>query len=217
MAFFEYETQNKTINNSFGNVLNPFKDRFAKNPVLWSGLTVDRAVSHYQELYALGTLSAAHFGIEIRPYRANSKIAQANIPIFDPSNKVAWLANNVDVSLLDTQTDAVHVGHFQLNHVTGNASNELSISFIETKEAAIANSAKAIKEIMFNKDGTQPPPIEYLMRLKIYAFDKAARNQNQFEIEHLVSLQAGNLPLDASNKAHAIVTLNFIKMFPNLK
>lgn len=24
MAFFEYETQNKTINNSFGNVLNPF-------------------------------------------------------------------------------------------------------------------------------------------------------------------------------------------------
>lgn len=60
----------------------------------------------------------------------------------------------------------MHVGHFQLNHVTGNASNELSISFIETKEAAIANSAKAIKEIMFNKDGTQPPPIEYLMRLK---------------------------------------------------
>ncbi|WP_372557368.1 hypothetical protein [Acinetobacter pittii] len=180
-------------------------------------LTVDRAVSHYQELYALGTLSAAHFGIEIRPYRANSKIAQANIPIFDPSNKVAWLANNVDVSLLDAQTDAVHVGHFQLNHVTGNASNELNISFIETKEAAIANSAKAIKEIMFNKDGTQSPPIEYLMRLKIYAFDKAARNQNQFEIEHLVSLQAGNLPLDASNKAHAIVTLNFIKMFPNLK
>ncbi|MFN1851727.1 hypothetical protein ACK136_19880, partial [Acinetobacter baumannii] len=168
-------------------------------------------------LYALGTLSAAHFGIEIRPYRANSKIAQANIPIFDPSNKVAWLANNVDVSLLDAQTDAVHVGHFQLNHVTGNASNELSISFIETKEAAIANSAKAIKNIMFNKDGTQPPPIEYLMRLKIYAFDKAARNQNQFAIEHLVALQAGNLPLDAANKAHAIVTLNFIKMFPNLK
>nr|WP_079758357.1 hypothetical protein [Acinetobacter baumannii] len=86
MAFFEYETQNKTINNSLGNVLNPFKERFAKNPVLWSGLTVDRAVSHYQELYALGTLSAAHFGIEIRPYHANSKIAQANIPIFDPSN-----------------------------------------------------------------------------------------------------------------------------------
>ncbi|MGU9609543.1 hypothetical protein ACV359_08010, partial [Acinetobacter baumannii] len=72
-------------------------------------------------------------------------------------------------------------------------------------------------EIMFNKDGTQPPPIEYLMRLKIYAFDKAARNQNQFAIEHLVALQAGNLPLDAANKAHAIVTLNFIKMFPNLK
>ncbi len=63
-GFFEYETQNKTINNSLGNVLNPFKERFAKNPVLWSGLTVDRAVSHYQELYALGTLSAAHFELK---------------------------------------------------------------------------------------------------------------------------------------------------------
>ncbi len=53
------------------------------------------------------------------------------------------------------------------------------------------------------------------MLLKIYAFDKAARSQHQFEIEHLVSLQAGNLPLDASNKGHSIVTLNFTKMFPN--
>lgn len=35
MAFFEYETQNKTINNSLGNVLNPFKERFAKNPGLF--------------------------------------------------------------------------------------------------------------------------------------------------------------------------------------
>lgn len=217
MAFFEYETQNNTSNNSFGNVISPFKERFARNPVLWSGLTVDKAVSHYQELYALGTLSAAHFGIEIRPYRANSKIAQANIPIFDPSNKIAWLANNVDVSLLDAQTDSVHIGHYQLNHITGNASNELSISFIETKAAAITNSALAIKQIMFNKDGTQQPPINYLMRLKIYAFDKAVRTKHHFEIEHLVALQAGNLPLDAANKAHSIVTLNFIKMFPNLK
>ncbi|MCY3200812.1 hypothetical protein, partial [Acinetobacter baumannii] len=161
MDLLEYEKKNKTINNSFGNVLNQYKDSFDKKDELGAGLTVERDVKNNKELYALGTLSAAHFGIEIRPYRANSKIAQANIPIFDPSNKVAWLANNVDVSLLDAQTDAVHVGHFQLNHVTGNASNELSISFIETKEAAIANSAKAIKEIMFNKDGTQPPPIEY--------------------------------------------------------
>lgn len=72
-----------------------------------------------------------------------------------------WLCQSIDLSILDAQTDSVQVGAFQLNHITGNGSGEISIPFIETRNAAILNSARAIKAIMFpdgENGGTQALP-----------------------------------------------------------
>lgn len=139
------------------------------------------------------------------------------IPLFDENYNLPWLASSIDLSILDAQTDSVNIGHFQLNHITGNSSGEISIPFIETRNAAILNSAKAIKKIMFAKDGTQALPKDYLMVMKIYIYDRHSFSTRVFEIDHLVALQTASIPLDASNKNGAgVVTLNFVKMFPML-
>ena len=142
-----------------------------------------------------------------------------SIPLMDNS-KLPWLCQSIDLSLLDALTDSAQVGTLQLNHITGNGSGEISIPFIETRNASILNSALAIKEIMFPKGenaGTQALPKDYLMRMTVYIYDKHTHSTRVFEVQHLVALQAGSIPLDATNKnGIGIVTLNFVKMFPML-
>jgi hypothetical protein len=36
-----------------------------------------------------------------------------------------------DLSVLDAQTDSVQIGAFQLNHITGNGSGEISIPLLK--------------------------------------------------------------------------------------
>lgn len=143
-----------------------------------------------------------------------------SIPLMDNS-RLPWLCQSIDLSVLDAQTDSANVGAFQLNYITGNASGEISIPFIETRNASILNSALAIKGIMFpdgENGGTQALPADYLMKMTIYIYDRHSFSSRVFEVQHLVALQAGSIPLDATNRnGVGVVTLNFIKMFPMLK
>lgn len=180
----------------------------------WSGMPAADAKLHYRELYALGTLSTAHFGIELRPLERDSMIANADLPIFNPSIKLPWLAQNMDLSIFDLQTDSVQIGHYQQNFITGNTSGDMTIPFIETRNADILNSALLIKQIMLNKDGTHPPPAEYLMRLNIHIFDRNSRSTRLFELEHIVALQTPSIQLDAAAGATpGVVQLTFMKTF----
>ena len=222
---------------------------------MWCGMPVDKALVHYRELYALGTISSLHFGVLLEPFDANGKLAVKQFELFDPYDlshkaageynafeqgkdgflagkligriplvsdmKLPWLCQSIDLSVLDAQSDSANVGSFQLNFLTGNSSGEISIPFIETRNAAILNSAKAIKAIMFpngKNGGTQALPKDYLMRMTIYIYDRHSYSTRVFEIQHLVALQTASIPLDVTNRGGVgIVTLNFIKMFPMLK
>ena len=188
---------------------------------MWSGMPISVAKVEYKGLYDLGTLSNIHFGVELKPFLANSELALQDIPIFDQGFRLPWLCQSIDLSILDGQTDSTNVGSFQINYITGNGSGEISIPFIETRNAAILNSARTIKEIMFpdgDACGTQALPIDYLMEMTIYIYDKHSYSTRVFEIQHLVALQTASISLDATNRGGVgIVTLNFIKMFPMLK
>lgn len=188
---------------------------------MWSGMPISVAKVEYKGLYDLGTLSNIHFGVELKPFDVNSALARQDIPIFDKQFRLPWLCQSIDLSVLDAQTDSAQIGTFQLNYLTGNNSGEISIPFIETRNADILNSAGYIKDIMFPEGemgGTQALPIDYLMEMTLYIYDKHSYSTRVFEIQHLVALQTGSIPLDASNRGGVgIVTLNFIKMFPMLK
>lgn len=180
----------------------------------WSGMSPADAKRHYLELYDLGTLSTVHFGIDLQPLERDSLIARADLPIFRQTIKLPWLAQSIDLSVLDLQTDSVMLGHYTQNYITGNSSGELAIPFIETRQADILNSALLIKNIMLNKDGTQALPADYLMRLNIHIFDRNSRSTKHFETEHIVALQTSGLQLDPSAGATpGIVNLTFIKTY----
>lgn len=182
----------------------------ASSPGEWSGLSIEAAKPIYDKLYALGVLSTAHFGIEIEPLFSDALISDASI--FEDEVMLPWLANNVDLSLLDAQMDSVQAGHYQINHVTGNGSGEISVVFIETRAGHILSSAKQIKSVMFKPDGSQSLPKDYLMKMRIFIYDRSDRDNWIFEIEHVVVLQAGSVPLSAETKnGVALVTLTFSK------
>ena len=206
-----------------GGTLPPISVEGASNALqgMWSGMPISKAKAIYDGIYKLGTISNIHFGVELKPFDPNSAIAQQDIPIFDEQVRLPWLCQSIDLSVLDAQTDSAQVGAFQLNFLTGNNSGEISIPFIETKNADILNSTGFIKDIMFPDGaagGTQALPIDYLMKMTIYIYDRHSYSTRVFEVQHMVALQTGSIPLDASNRGGVgIVTLNFIKMFPMLK
>ncbi len=210
---------------------------------IYGGLTAIQAQALSRELSELDILMTPNFKVELSPYDPSSKIAKlqvqllnglhqalatanrsvvderVNLPLFAQSSKygqyIQYLATDVDVSLLDAQSDGVQVGSMMLNHLTGNSTGEISITFIETRNAMILNSAKAIAGIMFNSDGTQAPPIDYLMKLKISAIDRH-NHLAVFDKTWVVSLQTGSISFSSGDIGRASTQLNFVKMFPML-
>ncbi|WP_343597681.1 hypothetical protein [Acinetobacter sp.] len=210
---------------------------------VWGGFKAGDAKNLLlKSLYPMGTMSIAHFGVQLEPLESSSRlnkekielfdpsylnnllkdpresIMERHIPLFDESFKLPWLAQSVDLSILDAEIDSIKAGAFNLNQITGNSSGEIQVNFIETRNATILNSAKSIKNIMFNNgDGTLALPKDYLMRITIFCYDRHSYKTKVFEQSHIVALQAASVPLDAtSQNGIAIVPLTFIKMFPML-
>lgn len=191
----------------------------------WAGMTAQNLKNLYRQLYSLGTLSQAHYIVELNPYDPTGPLSK--VELFDrvPLRRddhdlvgvlLPWLATSCSLSVLDAQSDSVQAGHYQQNFITGNSSNEVQVTFLETKGAAILNAARQIKEIMFAPDGTQGLPAEYMMRLKISLFPRNNRSNPVFSEEWLVALQAASVDLAAQNKDALEVPLTFLKMYPML-
>lgn len=143
----------------------------------------------------------------------------SNILLADSSfgRVLPWLAQSINTSNINAQAESVQLGSQQINFMNGCSSPEITINFIETRNFAISNSIQAIKSIMFPKDGTQAVPASYMMKLKIYQFDKHIRAVRPFECNYIVAIQSDSLNLDATNiTAGAIIPITFTTMFPNL-
>ena len=188
----------------------------------WSGLSSADLRLIWSDLNRIGTLSKAHYIVELSPYSANSPLKE--IPIFQTSKEgtsrfnivgyLPWLAQSVDVSIIDAQSDSINAGHFQQNYMTGNQQSEVSITFLETKNCHISRSAQAIKKIMFKPDGTQGLPAEYLMWLEVSLFRRNDREDVPFVNRCLVALQSAKLDLAADDRGILTVPLTFTKMYP---
>lgn len=191
----------------------------------WAGKTAAELQQIYKQLYSLGTLSQAHYIVELEPYDPNGPLSE--IPLF---NKVPvklegfdltgvllpWLATSCSISLIDAQSDSIQAGHHQQNFITGNGSNDVTITFLETEDARILRGFNAVRAVMFNKDGTQGLPAQYMMKLKISLFKRYNREARPFTKKWLVALQAASVDLAAQNKDALEVPLTFLKMYPML-
>lgn len=211
---------------------------------VWSGVSVEEARKQYENLYNTGIFIPTHFGVKFAPYDPDGALAEeeinlyspyelgmllysdfditpqkqlGKIPLLDPDfTTVPFLCSSVDVPIIEANSDSANIGHYQLNYLTGNATEEITFNMIETRNGAMANSAKAIKEIMFKKDGTQAVPKDYLIVATVYAYDRHARSLDIFEVNYLLALKTTTLALDVENRAGSVVPLTFLKMFPNI-
>ena len=213
----------------------------------WSGVSAEVAQQQYMNLYNVGLFMPTNFGISLTPYDPDSAIAQADlnlynsyelgtllipdfnvvqginpetipIPFFDPDFVLPFLCSSIpDIPLIEANTESYAVGNLQMNHVVGHNSEEILVNLIETRNGAIGNSIKAIKNIMFDDDGTQALPNDYAMILNIYAYDRHSKSLNIFNFNFLVALKLSNLTLDVETKeAGAIIPVTFIKLNQNI-
>lgn len=191
----------------------------------WAGMTGANLSLINRMLYSMGTISQAHYIVDLEPYDATG--ALSDLPIFDkkPLSEAGfsltgamlpWLATSCNMSLLDMQSDSVQAGHFQQNYLTANSASEVQVTFLETKRADILNSMISIKRIMLNDDGTMGLPADYMMRLKISLFRRDNRDDRVFSQSWLVALQAASVDLAAQNKDALEVPITFLKMYPML-
>lgn len=148
------------------------------------------------------------------PALGDSSILLTDAPF---ARVLPWLAQSVTGSNINAQVESVQVGSQQFNFINGCASSEITVNFIETRNYVISNSLQAIKSIMFPKDGTQGYPANYLMRMKIYTFDRHVRAVRPFEVNYLVAIQSDSFNLDATSlSVGSIIPVTFVTMFPNL-
>ena len=212
----------------------------------WAGVSADKAKATFENLYNIGLFQPTNFGITLRPFDPNSKIAEAEVPLYssyelgtlllpdfetrpkqdlvklplisEEFTALPFLCASVPISLIDAISESVNAGHYQINYLTGNSSPEITLQMIETRGCDIANSALAIKDIMFNDDGTVALPNDYLMVMEIYAYDRHSRSVQVLTVKHPVMLSSGSVELNVDNRGSTgIVPLTFTQMFPNLK
>lgn len=209
----------------------------------WGGTTSENAQRIYQQVYGVGTLAKCLFGITLTPYKPDGALAELTTSLYNASdlntllqygkgtkdkqpvplvddnfNEVLpLLCASLDITFLEAQTESFTVGHHQLNYITGNSSESITLNLIETRNGSILNSAKAIKSLMFPQDGTQLVPAEYLMILNIFIYDRHSKSRHVFTLDYLVALQTASLSLEVEERnGVSIVPLTFLKMFPNV-
>lgn len=213
----------------------------------WSGVSSEEAKLQFENLYNTGFFIPTNFGIKLTPYKEDGLLSDGDVSLYDsytlgllllpdfiteqPTEKtmaiplldpefsaLPFLCSSIpDIPLIEAVTESVNVGAFQMNYVTGHETGEITVNMIETRNGAIANSIKAIKDCMFNSDGTQNLPSEYAMILEIYAYDRHSRSLNIMKFRYLVALKTSSVSLDVENKsAGCIIPITFTKLAPNI-
>jgi hypothetical protein len=183
----------------------------------WAGLSAAELKQVYKEIYDLGTLSKAHYLVEIEPINPSLKLNLLSNEDGDLGWAVPWLATSFSSGLLDAQTDSVNIGHFQQNFITGNGSNEVQVTFLETASADVLNTVADLKSAMFHEDGTQGLPYEYLLNMTVKLFQRNDRKSWPVVFSWVVALSAAQLDLESSDRDPLTVPLTFVKMYPMME
>lgn len=186
----------------------------------WAGLSAAELKGAYKSIYELGTLSKAHYIVELKPLNPDSVKEGGQFELISALKQAGtgwalpWLATSVNFGLLDAQADSIQAGAYQINYITGNSSSEVQVTFLETANADIIRMAKAIKRAMFHRDGTQGLPFDYLLEMRVALFDRRDRNTQPAEFNWIVALTGGQLDFSGADRDPLQISLTFTKMYP---
>lgn len=132
------------------------------------------------------------------------------------NNTLAWRAMDCTLPIINAEVDSVKVGHYQYQYLTGNQRPEINITFLETAQGDILNSAIEMSELMFPSNGTLIEPSKYAFWLEVILFPKENRGFERVFQKYLCQLQTANAELAARETTALEVPLTFTQLPPYL-
>lgn len=116
----------------------------------------------YGELRAHEALLQCMYVVKIEDIFGNG----ANIPWFRDKS-LCYLVTEADISLGSSESESFYAGAHQAGYLTQKSSDDMDMTFIETKNADISSSYRACHKLAFNDDGTVNEPRNYAFKLSI--------------------------------------------------
>lgn len=89
-----------------------------------------------------------------------------NIPWFRDKS-LCYLVTEADMSLGSAESETFYAGAYQASYLTQKSSDDMDMTFIETKYADISSSYRACHKLAFRDDGTMNEPKKYAFKLSI--------------------------------------------------
>lgn len=134
----------------------------------WAGMTRKEFTGVYKQLYKAGIQHKNFYLISMTPYKNNDTRL---LELFD-FKLFPFLATEANFPILQLQTDSKQIGHFTSNHITGSQAQDISVTFIETKENHVLNSLKEYRKLVCHNDGTQGLPADYALWLSVWLYNR---------------------------------------------
>lgn len=177
------------------------------------GLTAAEAMRVYRTLYSYGSLLACSYGVFLEDV---FNIGKGRIKWFEPPFLLSWLASDVELSLGSMETDSYKAGSYQMNYVTEQSSDTMSVTFIETKNADIIKSYEACKKLATPKDGTVNEPAKYAFKLTVMLFNERRNLKNPVHKKNfIVGVKEASVSLQSSGRDEIVkVQVTFSKLAP---
>ncbi len=194
---------------------------FSKSDRLFGGLTVSEAESRIKDLRGFGWLHKCHYVVSMMPY-LNSSILKLNnmsnllAESLDDEKAIWYFVTQTNFPIMQTNTDSVKAGSFQVNRITGQEFSEIQMTFLDTDSGLILYAMQAAKDAKFLSNGLQRPPAQTAIWLRIGLFGRGSeRSDVRFSRDFLVEVQAVEpLSLAGNDGSPVEVQVTFMQVDP---
>lgn len=139
----------------------------------------------------------------------------AGIPWFE-DKKLWYLVTDTNLSFGTSASETVKVGSLPFSYLSENEDDDMSITFVETKNAEIFTSFRACKALAINKDATVNEPAKYTFKLTIGVVDHSNPTAPpKLTRSWLVSAKSGETDLSATSRSELVKSnITFQKIAP---
>lgn len=205
-------------------ILDTIKSTASKTKRLFGGFTAAEATTVLADLRAFGVLHRCHYVVSMMPYLPNSPLLGGDMAgllgaSLDDEKAIWNLVTQTSLPIMQTDTDSVKAGYFQVNRITGLQAPEIQMTFLETGDGSITKAMQAARDAKFIGNGLQRPPAQTAIRLRIGLFSRSGgRASIHVKEQYLVEVQGVEpLSLAGNDGSPAEVVVTFGHLDPFMK
>lgn len=197
-------------------ILDTIKATASKTNRLFGGFTAAEATAVLADLREFGVLHRCHYVVSMMPYLSNSPLLDGDMAdllgaSLDDEKAIWNLVTQTSLPIMQTDTDSVKAGYFQVHRITGLQAPEIQMTFLETGDGSITKAMQAARDAKFIGNGLQRPPAQTAIWLRIGLFSRSGgRASIHVKEDYLVGVQGVEpLSLAGNDGSPAEVVVTF--------